>query len=99
MSELGVQTLGRPVGMRFLDTPVALGEDRNYSDETARAIDAEVRRILESELARARTILARRKAALQEIAERLLQTETMDRSELERIASGETALREPASLH
>lgn len=40
---LGPLTFGRPVGARFLDSPVSLGEERNFSWETARAIDAEVR--------------------------------------------------------
>src|SRR4030095_13650273 len=55
MSEkLGAQTFARPVGARFLDTPVSLGEERNFSEETARAIDGEVRAILERERERAR---------------------------------------------
>ncbi|WP_199694564.1 hypothetical protein [Sorangium cellulosum] len=38
---LGPLMFGRPAGARFLDTPVSLGEERNFSEETG-AIDAEV---------------------------------------------------------
>jgi cell division protease FtsH len=86
MSEaLGPLTYGRPMGMRYLDAPVSLGEERNFSDETARAIDAEVRAIVEAELKRARAILTERRAVLDAIAEQLLQVETLDRADLERL--------------
>ncbi len=42
---LGPVTFGRPAGSQFLKTPADLNDDRNYSEETARAIDAEVRRL------------------------------------------------------
>ena len=86
MSEkLGAQTFGRPVGARFLDAPVILGEDRNFSEETARAIDGEVRAILERERERASGIVERRRGALERIAARLLEVETLERSDIEAI--------------
>ncbi|HEX2570985.1 MAG TPA: ATP-dependent zinc metalloprotease FtsH [Polyangia bacterium] len=87
MSEkLGPQTFGRPVGARFLDTPVSLGEERNFSEDTARAIDGEVRTLIEAAHARARHILTERRPVLEEIAARLLTAETIERAELDRIA-------------
>ena len=84
MSErLGPVTFGRPAGTRFLDTPVQLGEERTFSEETARAIDAEVRAVLEAEHARALAILRERRDVLTRMAEQLLERETLERSELE----------------
>lgn len=86
MSEkLGPLTYGRPAGMRFLEAPVMFGEERNFSDETARAIDAEVRAIVDTEHKRARSILTERRAVLDGIAQRLLEVETLERVELERM--------------
>lgn len=85
---LGPLTFGRPAGARFLDAPVTLGEERNFSEETARAIDAEVRAIIEAQHARAQRILRDRRAVLDRIAERLLERETLERDELGAIVDG-----------
>ena len=98
MSEkLGAQTFGRPMGARFLDSPVNLGEERNFSDETARAIDAEVRHILDTEHRRALEILRAREAVLRVMALRLVEVETLDGPELGAIlaAHGPPALPTP----
>ncbi len=83
--ELGPVSYGRAGGPRFLD--VGGGEERNYSEKTAQAIDAEVRRLLSEQYERARTLLARRRAGLERIALRLLEAETLEREELERLAA------------
>jgi cell division protease FtsH len=84
MSErLGLVTFGRPGGQRFLETPFQPGEERNYSEETARAIDDEVRRLMDAAHERALAILRERKDTLDRIAETLLVRETLDRPELE----------------
>jgi cell division protease FtsH len=86
MSEkLGAQTYGRPVGAQYLEMPVAFGDERNFSEETARAIDEEVRSIIDSEHKRARQVIERRRAFLDAVAERLLQEETLERSDLDAI--------------
>ncbi|MDQ3033364.1 MAG: ATP-dependent zinc metalloprotease FtsH [Myxococcota bacterium] len=85
MSEaLGPITYGEPISARYLDAPS--GHGRPYSEETARAIDAEVRRMVETEERRARALLEERRDELEAIAERLLETETVDRDELEQMA-------------
>lgn len=63
------------------------GEERNFSEETARSIDQEVRAIVEGQASRARSVLEQKKVALEAIAERLLVIETLERSELEKLAS------------
>jgi cell division protease FtsH len=83
---LGPVTYGEGSGSRFLDAAGGLGQHRGFSEETARAIDAEVRAIVEREERRARAVLEERRAELEAIATRLLETETIDRTELEQIA-------------
>jgi cell division protease FtsH len=58
-----------------------LGEQRAYSEDVARKIDQEVRRIVESAYQRAQEILATHRDKLVKIAEALLQNEVLDRQE------------------
>jgi cell division protease FtsH len=84
MSEsLGPQTYGRPVGARFLDTPVTLGEERNFSEETARTIDAEVKAIINAQHERALQILRDRRDVLERLAKELLEKETLEQHDLD----------------
>jgi cell division protease FtsH len=55
---------------------------RNFSEETARAIDAEVHRIIEESHAEARRLLAQHRQALDALAEALLARETLDEGEI-----------------
>jgi cell division protease FtsH len=57
------------------------GEQRTYSEEVARKIDREVRRIVDSAYDRARTILTEQKDKLVMLAETLLEQEVLDRNE------------------
>jgi cell division protease FtsH len=84
MSErLGPLVYGKSQQARFLDA--TFGEERNYSEATAQAIDAEVRAIVEAEWARAHDVLVRRRAELEAIAGRLLSVETLEGEELMRM--------------
>lgn len=58
-----------------------LGEQRAYSEDVARKIDQEVRRIVESAYQQAQEILATHRDKLVSIAEALLQNEVLDRQE------------------
>jgi cell division protease FtsH len=82
---LGPQTFGSPAGQRFLESPALFGEQRNFSEETSRVIDEEVKLIVDAELVRSRAILNERRELLSEIAERLLVEETLERADLEKI--------------
>jgi cell division protease FtsH len=83
MSKLGPVTFGRPAGSRFLDTPFQGGDDRKYSEETARVIDAEVQRLMGEAHDRALSILEERHDTLNRIANALVEREALDRAELE----------------
>src|SRR5436309_15546957 len=83
MSErLGHLTYGAPHNAQFLRFPF-VSEERNYSEKTSEAIDAEVRRISDELYLRAKTILTRRRAELEAIALELMQKETLDRRQID----------------
>ena len=63
-------------------------ESRNYSDETARVIDSEIRRLLQQAFERASAILKERYQALQTGASALLEQETLTEAEVLAIAQG-----------
>ena len=62
-----------------------LSEDRGYSLEVAKQIDDEVRAIIEEGKKRAREIITKHRGALDAIAKRLLEVETLEREEYEAI--------------
>ncbi len=97
MSEaVGPITLGGPPGLKYLDTPFELGQGRDYSEETARRVDAALRSIVEAERDRAQAILEEKRFALERIAGRLLAVETLERAELEKLAVPPAVLPPPS---
>jgi cell division protease FtsH len=94
---VGPVTLGTPMGLRYLDTPVSFGMERNFSEATAQLVDREVRRIVEEAEVRARKVLEARKPELRAIVEKLLAEETVDREELEAILAGARRLEPPSA--
>ena len=69
--------------------PVFLGEDlihtRDYSDETAHVIDEEVARIVDEQAIRAAAELRRHRARLDSLAAALLEHETLESGDIDRI--------------
>lgn len=77
-------------GMSDVLGPVAYAADRaygegGYSQDIASKIDAEVARIIDEAKGRARTVLTEHRGALDAIAERLVEVETLEREEFEKI--------------
>jgi cell division protease FtsH len=84
MSErVGPVTMGENTELVFLGRD--LGERRNYSEEMAGLIDDEVRRMVEEAREVARKIITERRAALVQLAERLISEETVEGEELDRL--------------
>jgi cell division protease FtsH len=82
MSEaLGLRVFGDDSGQVFLGR--SLGEQRNYSDDTANAIDGEVTRILNVSYERAKSLLLEHRDKLVKLAKTLLDVETVDRGQFE----------------
>jgi len=84
--KLGPLTYGRAITSRFLDSGAGFGEERNFSEQTARTIDDEVRTLVEHEYTRACEVVKKKRTALDAIATRLLTIETLEREELEKLA-------------
>lgn len=62
-----------------------ISEDRGYSEEIAKAIDAEVKDIIETGKQRAREILVEHREALDAVAKKLMEVETLEREDYEAI--------------
>jgi cell division protease FtsH len=78
------------LGMSDAVGPLSYGDayagSRQPSDETARMIDAEVRRLVDEAGAMAIGVLTRSRAALDRVAEALLERETLTLEEVEQLA-------------
>ena len=85
MSRLGRVTYRESRRPMFLAEAEELAGDRTHSEQTAREIDEEIRRIVAAALERVRHILEIRRKALIALAERLIEQETIDNGELKEI--------------
>ncbi|MFH0838904.1 MAG: ATP-dependent zinc metalloprotease FtsH [Candidatus Omnitrophota bacterium] len=84
MSEkLGNLTFGKSYEQVFLGRD--LGEERNYSEETARLIDLEIRKIVDECYAKATEELIKHKDRLKILAETLFEKEVLDGEEVKKI--------------
>jgi cell division protease FtsH len=89
MSEkLGPRVFGHDHGQPFLGREFSSEPD--YSDEIAREIDDEIRRIIESAHVQATEILSNRRDALTKLSEILLKRETIEKEQFERLLDGAT---------
>jgi len=87
MSErLGPIALGRRHGNPFLGRD--LMEDRNYGEDIAKAIDEEVRAIMEHCYSRARQILEDNRETMDRVVQVLLERETIEREEFVELMKG-----------
>ena len=88
MSEkLGPRMLGRNHDMPFLGRD--MGSEPDYSEEMAREIDDEIRRVIEEAHERARGVLREHMDELHKISELLIERETIDKDQFERLLAGE----------
>ena len=82
VTEYGMSNRIGPIALGHKDELVFLGRDfgeqRNYSEQTAREIDEEVRRIVQEAFDKAYTILQQNKTRLIMISERLITEETLE---------------------
>lgn len=84
--EFGMSRLGRVNYRESGRTPFLAGGNeslgREHSEQTAREIDEEVKRIVEDMTQRARQILVERRDALESVTQKLIEIEVMDSEEL-----------------
>jgi cell division protease FtsH len=86
--KLGPRVFGHDHGQPFLGREFSSEPD--YSDEIAREIDDEIRRIIESAHVQAKAILADRRESLTKLSEVLLKRETIEKEQFERLLDGAT---------
>jgi cell division protease FtsH len=80
---LGPVALGRQQGNMFLGRDIM--SERDFSEETAAAIDEEVRKLVDTAYSRAKEVLVDNRKVLDEIAQMLIEKETVDAEELQEI--------------
>lgn len=84
MSEtVGPVTLGSENELVFLGRD--FGAEKNYSEEMAKTVDAEVSNFLRDAFRRAEKVLKKYRKVLDTVAKRLIETETIEREEFEGI--------------
>jgi cell division protease FtsH len=94
MSErLGPVALGRQNGNIFLGRDIAA--ERDFSEETAAAIDEEVRNLVDQAYRRAKDVLVKNQAVLDRIAAQLIEKETVDAGELQDILNTSQVIMAP----
>jgi cell division protease FtsH len=86
MSRLGPLTFGKKEEQIFLGREIA--QHRDFSEETARQIDLEVRRLIDEAYQSAHTILEANQPAMHRIAAALLERETIDAEEVRLLIEG-----------
>jgi len=80
---LGPVTLGRQQGNMFLGRDIAA--ERDFSEETAAAIDDEVRNLVDQAYRRAKNVLVNNRQVLDQLAQSLVDKETVDAEELQKM--------------
>jgi len=80
---LGPVALGRQNGNMFLGRDIMA--ERDFSEETASAIDDEVRNLVDQAYRRCKDVLVGNRAVLDKLAEMLIEKETVDAEELQEL--------------
>jgi cell division protease FtsH len=88
MSELGPMSFGKKEEQIFLGREIS--QHRDYSETTAIAIDAQVRKLVDNGYSRARKYIEDHRDAMVRIAEALLEREVLDGAEVIQLIKGET---------
>jgi cell division protease FtsH len=83
--QLGPVNLSGPRRTQFLQSDGSLPQQRNYSEETAREIDGEIRGLIDGTYERVRKLLTQDRQVLEVLARRLLEKEVVDEGELREI--------------
>ena len=78
---LGPRTFGRKEEMVFLGREIS--EQRDYSEDVARQIDSEVKRLIDTAYECASSILKEHRDKLEKLAARLIEVETLEGAELQ----------------
>ncbi len=95
--DYGMSRLGRVAYRESPRSPFLVGgggdlpTSRSHSEQTAREIDQEVRRIIDDAMRSVRQIIESRRTALEAVTQRLIEREVIDGDELKRVVDNATA--------
>ncbi|MDO9464942.1 MAG: ATP-dependent zinc metalloprotease FtsH [bacterium] len=96
MSEkLGPLSFGRRHNQVFLGRDIT--EEREYSEDTAKKIDIEVRNLVENAYKQAENTIKKNRDKLDKIVKELLEKEVIDRKDVEAILEGKSAKKKPTN--
>jgi cell division protease FtsH len=93
MSELGPLAFGKKEGEVFLGREMTTTQ--GYSEQTARDIDSEVRRIVTEQYEKAKAVLLEQRDTLTRIADALIEYETLDAADIDVLIAGGSITRAP----
>ena len=94
-SNMGPLTFGKKEEQIFLGREIAQHQD--YSEDTALRIDKEVKRIVTDNYARAQELITAHKQHILDMADALLQRESLDGDQVRRIVAGQALDPEPVA--
>ena len=94
-SNMGPLTFGKKEEQIFLGREIAQHQD--YSEDTAQRIDKEVKRIVTDNYARAQELITAHKQYILDMADALLQRESLDGDQVRRIVAGQALDPEPVA--
>jgi cell division protease FtsH len=97
MSSLGPRTFGKDHSNVFLGKEIS--EERDYSDQTAQAIDKEVSQMLGDAFNTAQSIINEKRSILNTIANTLLEKETLEKEAFDAIVSEKEVFPEKSSVN
>ncbi len=97
MSSLGPRTFGKDHSNVFLGKEIS--EERDYSDQTAQAIDKEVSQMLGDAFNTAQSIINEKRSILNTIAKTLLEKETLEKEAFDAIVSEKEVSPERSSVN
>ncbi|HNQ47062.1 MAG TPA: ATP-dependent zinc metalloprotease FtsH [Syntrophorhabdus sp.] len=89
--KLGYVTFERERKPLFIELGTSFSGVKDYSEETAREIDDEIKMIVEEAREKVRTLLGGKKALLEKVATTLLEKETIEGEELRELISNHSA--------
>jgi cell division protease FtsH len=92
--KLGYVTFERERKPLFMDLGPSFGGAKDYSEETAREIDDEIKLIVEEARAKVREMLGQKKSLLENVARTLLEKETIEGEELRELITNHSAVHE-----
>jgi cell division protease FtsH len=77
-----------------MDLGPSFGGAKDYSEETAREIDDEIKLIIEEAREKVRAMLSEKKSLLENVARTLLEKETIEGEELRELITNHSAIHE-----